>query len=118
MTPGGRLFWISAISAFTSMTTFAAVLPDEHHHQPGNDLPLAVTRGQSCPNHRCRVDPGDPTDGDRHAVALVNHDGRDIFDRPCLADSPDVPGFTLVDQVAPAHVGVVVLQRVEYVGHR
>ena len=96
----------------------AAVLADEHHHQPGDDLTLAVPGGQAGPNHRRGMNLGNPADGHGHAVALVDHDGRDVVHRPCLADSPDVPGLALVDQVASAHVGVVVLQRVEHVGHR
>ena len=57
-------------------------------------------------------------DRDRHAVALVDDDRRDVVDAAHLAHAADVPRLALVDEVAAADVGVVRPQRVEEVGHR
>ena len=84
-----------------------AVLADEHHHQPGDDLALAVAGDQPRADHRGGVDLGDVADRHRHAVALVDDDRRDVGDAVHLALAPDVPGLALVDEVAAADVGVV-----------
>ena len=94
------------------------VLADEHHHQPGDDLALAVAGHQPGADHRRGVDLGHV--GDRHgdAVALVDDDRGDVGHVVRLALAADVPRLPLVHEVAAADVGVVHPQRVEDVGHR
>ena len=79
--------------------------------------PLRVAGGQPGPDHRRGVDPGDGADRHRHAVPLIDDNGRNILDRPRLAHAPDVARFPLVDEVTTADVGVVVPKGIENVGH-
>src|SRR5439155_13508319 len=95
-----------------SVDDLAAVLADQHHHQPGDDLALAVAGRQAGPDHRGGNDPGHIPDGDRHAVALVDDDRGDVLDVARLAHSPDVARLPIVDEIAAADVGVVGFQGV------
>ena len=94
------------------------VLADEHHHQARDDLSLAVACRQPRADHGSGVDLGDVADRDGHAVAFIDHDGRDVLDRLRLAHAPDVPRLALMDQVTATDVGIVVLECIEHIGHR
>ena len=92
------------------------ILADEHHHQAGDDLPLAIARHQARADHRCQLDLRHVGHRDGDAVALDQDDRRDVSHRVRLALAPDVPRFPLVDEVAAADVAVVRPQGVEDVG--
>src|SRR5262249_27525041 len=85
----------------------ARVFADQHHHQPGHNLALAVTCDQAGADHRRRMHAGDVGDRYRHAVALVDHDRRDVSHGVRLAYTADVSCFAFAHDVAAAHVGVV-----------
>ena len=59
ITPGGSSRWISAIALFDGVHDVAAVRADEHHHDAGDRLALAVARDDAVAQRGADLAPRD-----------------------------------------------------------
>ena len=82
------------------------VLAAAHQHQALHHFAVLVVGDRAAPRRRRELDAGHVAQGERAAVALLEHDGLDVLDRIDEADAADGQLLVAVAQEAAADVEV------------
>ena len=86
---------------------FIGIRPDQLEHQPGNDLALAVHRGEALAGCAADFDPGDIPNAHRHAIDDLDDDIAQIVLALGQADGPHCILLGVLDQELRPGIGVI-----------